>query len=101
MNNKKMNRIKFGKVDADVTSNDLTKLASGYWFEEFVKDNIGCELSKRMEEKGLAAKDLAKVIGTTTQVINRYLQGEVLPTVPVLIRMALALDCKVSDLIGW
>ena len=62
---------------------------------------IGGNIRYMMEDANMNQKELAKASGLTEAAISRYVNGERIPTIASLLRLAYALCCEVDDLIIW
>lgn len=58
------------------------------------------KLKEMLAEKGMMQRELAMKIGMTEASISRYIKGDRTPTAKVVKRMAEALGCSVSCLLG-
>ncbi|WP_277668812.1 helix-turn-helix domain-containing protein [Caproiciproducens galactitolivorans] len=63
---------------------------------------IGDNIRRKRKEKGLTLDDLGKQVGVNRQTIQRYESG-VISNIPSdkIEKMASALGCSPSDLMGW
>lgn len=66
--------------------------------EELRKD-FGYNLKRKMKEYGISQTELSQVTGVCPSTLSRYIYGEMIPTLPNLINLSLALDCDITDLI--
>ena len=66
------------------------------WIDIF-NDN----LKSLMKEKNISVKELANEIDVSQQCIYGYLQKRYIPSAVVILNIAYALDCNVSDLIDF
>lgn len=67
---------------------------------ELIND-IGGNIEYMMKKSNMTQKELAKYSGLTESAISRYINGERMPTIPSLLRVAYALCCDIRDLIMW
>ena len=61
---------------------------------------LGKRLRRLLDATGMTQMELAIKIGSSDPTINHYLQGRSLPTLPVLQRLAAALNTTVGEIIG-
>lgn len=61
--------------------------------------NFTNSIRKHHEAANMTMDELAKQIGVTTLTISRYERGEASPSVPILLKLAEALNCSVDDLL--
>lgn len=59
---------------------------------------FGARLRFLREERNIAATELAAAIGSCKQTIWQWERGECMPSMPVLLMTAAALDCSLVDL---
>lgn len=64
------------------------------WLNEFSK-----KLRKAMKNKHVNQRELSELTGVSRQAINRYLNCEREPGITTVRKIAIALDCKFSDLL--
>ena len=57
------------------------------------------EIEKRRKEKGLSRKELAEMVGVTSEAVRHYEQGRREPKASILKKMASIFDCQMEDLI--
>ena len=60
---------------------------------------IGAEIKARMDDKGIAIKDMAKALGVSYQAVYGYVKGTRTPTVIHLAAIAQILGSTVDELI--
>lgn len=70
-------------------TNDLT--------DEQYKKEFSVILRKLMRRRFVSQEELAKRVGTTQQMISRYVNGDSFPSFPMMIKLAKALRCTVDD----
>jgi transcriptional regulator with XRE-family HTH domain len=63
------------------------------------KNFIGNKISLYRKKKNLGQKELADLIGSTTSAIGGYEVGKSFPSIEVLYRLCVALDCLPNDLL--
>lgn len=61
-------------------------------------DRVRNRLRQLRQERGLSQQELAERAGVTRQTVSGIESGRYLPTVPVALRLARALGCRVEDL---
>ena len=54
--------------------------------------------AQKMTEKNLSQRQCASMFGITSQSLQRYEAGTVLPSVEIALKIARALDCAVEDI---
>ena len=52
------------------------------------KGSFGDKLSRLLQDKGITQKDLAKAIGVTTAMVNRYIKRNVKPSLETIKKMS-------------
>lgn len=62
---------------------------------------IGGNIRYMMEDANMNQKELAKASGLTESAISHYVNGERIPTIVSLLRLAYALCCEITDLVMW
>lgn len=62
-------------------------------------DIFADNLRDLMEELGVSQNKLAKEIGISKSVVSRYLNKQIIPSLPTFINICVALDCRPDDLI--
>lgn len=62
--------------------------------------NFGETLKELLNERNMTAKDFAKIIGVSAPTITRYIRGERMPNINILILIADALNRSVDFLLG-
>ena len=62
--------------------------------------NFGETLKEMLNERNLTAKDFAKSINVSAPTITRYIRGERMPDINILILIADALNCSTDFLLG-
>jgi transcriptional regulator with XRE-family HTH domain len=67
---------------------------------ELMKEISG-NIQYMMNDSRINQKQLSKYSGLTESAISRYVNGERMPTIPSLLRLAYAMCCEVTDLITW
>ena len=65
---------------------------------EFI-DIFGDNLRDSMEMFGYNQQQLAEEARIAQSTLSRYLNKQMMPTIPALINLTFALDCEISDLI--
>jgi transcriptional regulator with XRE-family HTH domain len=68
-----------------------------YHTDAYLLDYFSKALKHRIIEKGFTQKQLAEYTGAGTSTISRYTNAQGLPGYYMLYRLAIALDCQVSD----
>lgn len=99
-NNELLIKYKNGsKVIYDTLNN--TSHYVRYSDEEYSNDDVRDQLKRRLQYlmniRWVTQDELAKRIGTSQQMISRYLTGRSIPSAITLKRIALALGCSVDD----
>lgn len=62
---------------------------------------IGDQIRTARRQAGLTQERLAELAGVDRQAVNRIEQGHSSPKLDNLIRLALALDMQLADLVRW
>lgn len=62
---------------------------------------IGAVAKQARTRAGLTQADIAAAVGTHPEVYGRMERGEVMPSVPTLMRVCLALGCGPDELMGF
>ncbi|HSC54266.1 MAG TPA: helix-turn-helix transcriptional regulator [Phnomibacter sp.] len=62
--------------------------------------DLGDNMMLTRKKKGLSQTDLGKLIGTSGDVIGRYEQGDISPSIEVVAKIVDALEVSVGYLIG-
>ena len=62
------------------------------------KKEFAYRLRMMMKRKYITQKQLAELIGTSQAMISKYINGEALPNVLVVRKIAKVLDCSMDDL---
>lgn len=60
---------------------------------------IGKQINRKAIERKLSQKELAYKAGLTESGLCRYIKGQRLPRIDILIRIAIALNCSIDYLI--
>jgi len=68
--------------------------------EEEWSRGFASKLRKKMRVKGMSGKELAARSGISESRISQYLNGKTVPSAVAVARLALALECSVSEL-SW
>lgn len=69
--------------------------------EEVWRNNFSLVVSKKMNSKGMTNKELAERVGVSAITIGKYVNGKSSPSPCVLLNIADALGCSVSELIDF
>lgn len=59
---------------------------------------FGARVKFLREEQGISAQNLAAALGSSKAMVWKWERGETIPSVPVLLMAAAALDCSLVDL---
>ena len=70
------------------------------WEERRIAQHFGEQLTKRAEELELSAWAVGHYSDLSESTIKKYMKGEYLPKTFIVARIASALECSVSDLLG-
>ena len=62
-------------------------------------DIFGDNLQDLMESRDMSQRELSKESGISNVTISRYIKKDRMPTAKSLVNLALALDCRLDDLI--
>ena len=65
-----------------------------------MSNNIGLNIKKYREEKGLTQTELADKLGKTLRTVQKYESGEILPSINNVYEIAEALEVFSNDIIG-
>ena len=65
-----------------------------------MSNNIGLNIKKYREEKGLTQTELADKLGKTLRTVQKYESGEILPSINNVYEIAKALEVFSNDIIG-
>ena len=65
-----------------------------------MSNNIGLNIKKYREEKGLTQEELANEIGKATITIRKYESGDILPSINNVYEIAKVLGITTIDIIG-
>lgn len=68
--------------------------------EQALAKTLGASMRAARKRAGLRQEDVARAIGTWTEVYGRMERGHKLPSVPMLVALALALNAKPNELLG-
>lgn len=49
----------------------------------------------------MTQKELSKHSGLSESIISKYIHGDIMPSIPNLMRIASALCCSLNDLLVW
>ena len=60
---------------------------------------VGARIKRQRDAKGLSQYRLAKFLECDPSLVSRFETGKRLPTLPMLIELALALDCRMVELL--
>lgn len=60
---------------------------------------FGARLRELREQRGQSQRSLAELTGSTHAYISQMERGLKVPTLTMIIRLAVALDCEVADLV--
>lgn len=52
-----------------------------------------------MKEVGVSQNELASMIGTSKSVVSRYINKQIIPSLPTFINICIALDCDLEELV--
>ena len=61
---------------------------------------FGARLRELREQRGESQRSLAELTGSTHAYISQMERGLKVPTLTMIIRLAVALECEVTDLVG-
>ena len=61
---------------------------------------FGKNLEQRRKERGITRKDLAELIGIKETSYGAYCTGRNFPSIDKLIKLAITLDCSITELVG-
>jgi len=61
--------------------------------------NIGANIRKIREEKGMMQLELAERIGVTSSMLSQIERGSKSPSLPLGVAIAKVLECSIEDLI--
>jgi transcriptional regulator with XRE-family HTH domain len=61
---------------------------------------FGARLRELREQRGETQRSLAELIGSTHPYISQMERGLKVPSLTTIVRLAIALRCKVTDLVG-
>lgn len=64
------------------------------------KIDLGLQLKRLREKRGLPQTELAKLIGVTPSTISQIESNQIYPSIPALLKMAEVLSVEVSSLLG-
>ena len=67
---------------------------------ETLRKDIGNNLKKIIQTRGLAQGDIASNCGITQAMLSRYIHGTSMPSVYILNSLASVLGCRTIDIIG-
>lgn len=67
--------------------------------KEQLAEQIGNHIAQKCKERHMSQKDLAIAAGLTEAGISRYISGQRLPRIDILMRLAFALNCSVDYLL--
>ena len=67
---------------------------------ESLRKDIGNNLKKIIQTRGIAQSDIAENCGITQAMLSRYIHGTSMPSVYIVNALASALDCRTIDIIG-
>ena len=84
-----------------INARDLqrAKAASTTAKTPITSDIIGARLLELLKVSGLTQQQLAEAAGTSQPAINDYLHGRVMPTLPILERIAWALGVRLRQIV--
>ncbi|WP_224241845.1 helix-turn-helix transcriptional regulator [Hyalangium gracile] len=71
------------------------------WQEERLRKTLGRAARLARMRSGLTQADVAESIGTVTEVYGRMERGKLLPSVPTLLRLCVALHSGPHELMGF
>ena len=61
---------------------------------------FGKNLEQRRKERGMTRKDLAELIGIKETSYGAYCTGRNFPSIDKLLKLAITLDCSITELVG-
>lgn len=67
---------------------------------DIMSNNIGLNIKKCRKEKGLTQTELADKLGKTLRTVQKYENGEILPSINNVYEIAKALEVFSNDIIG-
>lgn len=67
---------------------------------DIMSNNIGLNIKKYRKEKGLTQTELADKLGKTLRTVQKYENGEILPSINNVYEIAKALEVFSNDIIG-
>lgn len=70
--------------------------------QNYYPENVTASYNKYFAlraNKGLGERDVAELAGINVSILSRWRSGEKIPTVKVLYKIALALECQTTDMI--
>lgn len=67
--------------------------------ENQLAKELGANLKSVMDEYGVNQKELSEMTGISRPMINKYVNGETIPTLINLINIANILDCELTDFV--
>lgn len=67
---------------------------------ETLRRDIGFNIKKMLQSRGIPQGDVAKSCGVTEAMLSRYIHGTSLPSLDKVNALASALGCRVIDIIG-
>jgi transcriptional regulator with XRE-family HTH domain len=68
--------------------------------ESALAKTLGAGMRTARQRAGLRQEDVARMVGTWTEVYGRMERGHKLPSVPMLVALGLALNAKPNELLG-
>lgn len=68
--------------------------------EELLAQTFGAAMRVARNRAGLRQAEVARLVGTATEVYGRMERGQQLPSVPMLVALGLALNAKPNELLG-
>lgn len=67
---------------------------------ETLRKDIGYNIKKIIQTRGIAQSDIAKMCGITEAMLSRYIHGTSLPSIDKVHTLASVLGCRVIDILG-
>jgi len=64
-------------------------------------DDFGFNLKALIQEEGITQREFADELGLDKSTISKYISGERIPSIFILINMAYLLDCGLEDLVDF
>lgn len=64
-----------------------------------LRRKIGNNIKYELEDSFMTQKELSKYRGLSESIISKYIHGDIMPSIPKLMRIASALCCSLNDLL--